>query len=247
VRVDAPAPRPSKAQPEPAEKVLATAGVAGSAVEASSGSGGGHGAEAPTPARAAQAVRELIAHPELHGPVRSRSMPGARRRPRPGTPVTWTVAAVVVIAVVTGVALAVGPAHSAARRTAPPLTSAPPVTHLSATRPSSSHRASSPPPPAALDPVTSSTTSATYDLPASPGPLTLSASGPCWVQASVPSTGQVLWTGTLQSGQSQTIASTAGALLRLGDASNVRVSVGSEQVHLPSGFALVFDMTFLPA
>ena len=204
-------------------------------------------AEAPVPARAAQAVRELIAHPELHGPVRSRSMPGARRRPPPAVPpMVWTVAAAVVVAVVTAVALAMGPSRPS-RSSAPPVTNAPPVRHLSATKPSASHRSSTPPPPAALDPVTSSTTSATYDLPPSPAALTLTASGPCWVQATVPSSGQVLWTGTLQAGHSQTIPVVSGALLRLGDASNVLVAVGSEQVHLPSRYALVFDLTFLPA
>ena len=198
------------------------------------------------PARAAQAVRELIAHPELHGPVRSRAMPGIRRRPRPTAPVAWTAAAVVAIAVVTGVALAMGPS-APTRTTAPTVTAAAPVRHLSATRPSSSHRPPSARPPAALDPVTSSATSATYDLPPSPSALTLSASGPCWVQATVPSTGQVLWTGTLQSGQAQSIPAASGALLRLGDVTNVQVTVGGVPVHLPSGFALVFDMTFLPA
>ncbi|MDE3085985.1 MAG: DUF4115 domain-containing protein [Acidobacteriota bacterium] len=198
------------------------------------------------PAGAAQAVRELIAHPELHGPVRSRSMPGTRHRPRPTAPVAWTAAAVVVIAVVTGVALAMGPS-TPTRTSTPPVTAAPPVRHLSAARPSSSRRSSFPRPPAALDPVTSSATSATYDLPPSPSALTLTASGPCWVQATVPSTGQVLWTGTLQSGRAQSIPAASGALLRLGNASNVQVTVGGAPVHLPSGFALVFDMTFLPA
>ena len=243
-RVDAPPPHPVEERPDvlgeqvdPApvhEEVAAKVGVAAAT-------------EGAAPARAAQAVRELIAHPELHGPVRSRSMPGMGRRPRRPPPVAWTAVAVVVIAVVTAVALAMGPSHPS-RSSAPPVTTAPPVKHLSATKPSASHRSSTAPaPPAALDPVTSSTSSATYDLPPSSATLTLAASGPCWVEATVPSTGQILWMGTLQSGQSQTIPTTSGALLRLGDANNVQVAVGGAQVHLPSGFALVFDMTFLPA
>ena len=253
-RVDAPSARavkqrPSKT-PEPATEVVAAMEApskgAAATVPSATATATRTAVEAPAPARAAQAVRELIAHPELHGPTRSRSMPGTRRRPRRMTPMAWTVAAAVGIAVVTGVALAMGPSHPS-HTSAPPVSVAPPVKHLSATRPTSSHRAATTPAPAALDPVTSSASSATYDLPPSSSALTLMASGPCWVQATVPSTGQVLWTGTLQSGQSQTIPPASGILLRLGNANNVQVTVGSAPVHLPNGFALVFDMTFLPA
>lgn len=254
-RVEGPPARAAKQRPakppETATEVVAAVeapakSAAAPAHQAAAATATQTAVEAPAPARAAQAVRELIAHPELHGPTRSRSMPGSRRQPRRMTPMAWTVAAAVGIAVVTGVALTMGPSHPS-HTSAPPVSVTPPVKHLAATRPTSSHRAATPPAPASLDPVTSSASSATYDLPPSSSALTLTASGPCWVQATVPSTGQVLWTGTLQSGQSQTIPPAPGVLLRLGNANNVQVTVGSAPVHLPNGFALVFAMTFLPA
>jgi len=64
------------------------------------------------------------------------------------------------------------------------------------------------------------------------------------VYATVASTGKVVWTGTLTSGQSQSIPATGSLTIRFGAVTNVVVTLNGEQVLLPAAFQSPFDMTF---
>jgi hypothetical protein len=172
-------------------------------------------------------------------------MPRPQRRDR--RPLVATVAAVVVVGTLTGVAVALRPAprrlnaspavhrHTGARSVA--------ETPSSTTVPSSGR----PSLVSGLVPVTASTTAATYDVPGAPYSVTLSATGPCWVEAVDVDSGQVLWEGTLEDGQNQTVPATSGLFLRLGNTPDVTVSAGGQTVQLPAGYATVFDLTFVTA
>ena len=58
------------------------------------------------------------------------------------------------------------------------------------------------------------------------------------------STGHVVWTGTLQTGQTQAIPATGSLVVRLGAANDVTVTLNGEPVVLPTGFQSPFDMSF---
>jgi hypothetical protein len=172
----------------------------------------------------------------------------SRHRTGPSRSTLLTVAAVVVVGVVTGVAVALGPSHRGAPRSPAAHAAAPPtsVVHHVASRapkPKTSTGGSSSS-SAALTPVTTSGSAATYQVGTATFTLTLAADGACWVEAKDPSTGQVLWSGTLQAGQTQQVPGSGQLVVRLGDARNVTVTVGGRQVALPPGFDSVVDLTF---
>jgi len=75
----------------------------------------------------------------------------------------------------------------------------------------------------------------------------LTASGPCWVLASDPQTGAVVWQGTLEAGQTQQISAAGELFLRLGAAYAVTVYLNGEAVQLPAGHSSPFDVTFQSA
>ncbi len=75
--------------------------------------------------------------------------------------------------------------------------------------------------------------------------MDLRATGLCWVDATAASTGNVVWTGTLQTGQSQSIPATGSLIVRLGAANDVTVTMNGEPVVLPSGFQSPFNMSFV--
>jgi hypothetical protein len=64
------------------------------------------------------------------------------------------------------------------------------------------------------------------------------------VYATKASTGAVVWTGTLQTGQTQAIAATGSLIVRLGAANDVNVTMNGTPVVLPTGFQSPFDMHF---
>lgn len=204
------------------------------------------------PARsAAETVHKLAAARDLVGtnPPR-RSMPSRRKTVRPGRTTVLTAAAILVIVAVTAAAIALGPSHHTPVA-GTPVARSPATTQVvrhAATRvpkpkTSTSHTSAT----GALTPVTSSSSSATYQLTSPSFTLALVADGACWVEATNPSTGQVLWTGTMQAGQAQQIPGSGQLLLRLGDAHNVTLTVGGRQVALPPGFTSVVDLTFQAA
>lgn len=203
--------------------------------------GAGPGAASPPPA-----VREIAAgHIAAVGAsgrssdLRRRQV--ALRRPRtsdagPRPRLLVAAAAVVVLA---GVAAGVATTMSSSR--VPRVAAA----HGAAVRPAAGKSAGTSV-PATLVPVTSSSTAATYRVPASPYTVVLSASGSCWVLATTPS-GTVLWTGTMAAGQSRTVPADGGVVLRLGAPWHVSLSAAGRPVQLPSGFLSPFDVTFTTA
>ena len=165
---------------------------------------------------------------------RRRSLPALRV---PSAAALAVAAAFVVLAVVGAVA---GIALSSSR----PVTKV--AAHAPATRPLSTGRAAAGLPPVIV-PVTESSSSATYRLPAAPSTVQLSATGPCWVLATDASGGRVLWTGTMGSGQTLTLPAGSGMLLHLGAAWNVTILAAGRPVRLPTGYLSPFEATFTTA
>jgi hypothetical protein len=164
-----------------------------------------------------------------------RRLPAPRRRA--GSRIVSVVAAVVVLGIVVGIALALAPSHHTTtppRRDSPPPKTSVPVSHSNTTVP--------PPPEIRATADTSST--AAYSAPATPYTVALRATGLCWVEATQMSTGHVVWTGTLTAGEAQSIPATGSLFVRLGAADNVSVTLNGEQVQLPAGFQSPFDMSF---
>jgi cytoskeletal protein RodZ len=98
----------------------------------------------------------------------------------------------------------------------------------------------------AVAPIGTTVSQATYTAPAGPYTLHLDATGLCWVMATE-APGEVLWTGTMNGGQSRTLTATGNVDLRLGAASDIDVILDGKPVQLPSGFRSPFDMVFRPA
>ncbi|MGD0254692.1 MAG: DUF4115 domain-containing protein [Acidimicrobiales bacterium] len=156
---------------------------------------------------------------------------------------------VVVLVAVVAVALVLAPSSSSHRRGGANSTH---TTSAHSSTPStrsgsSSHKHKTPTPASqTLQPTTSSVTAAAYSVPASAYTVGLSTSGPCWVLATAMATGKVLWTGTMEAGESQQIPATGSLLVRLG-ANDVTVSLNGEPVTLPAGHQSPFDLTFQSA
>ncbi len=144
--------------------------------------------------------------------------------------------AVVVLAAVVTIAVVLAPSH--------PIHTA---QHPS-TRAKTSARTKNPPPtvtvPPEVQPSTSTADTAVYSVPSSAYTVGLQATGPCWVEATETSTGNVVWTGTLSSGQNRSIPATGSLVLRLGAANDVSVTLNGQPVLLPVGFHSPFDMSF---
>jgi hypothetical protein len=93
--------------------------------------------------------------------------------------------------------------------------------------------------------LTSTSASATYPVTSTSYSLTVSASAPCWVLATVAATGSTLWTGTLQAGASQVIEATGTTTVELG-APSATVKVDSVPVVFPEPAHSPFVATFQP-
>jgi hypothetical protein len=99
--------------------------------------------------------------------------------------------------------------------------------------------------PTRLVAVTSTPTSATYSVTAPTYAVTVSASGPCWVEATTVATRSTLWEGTLQAGQVQVIQASGVVTLQLGTTA-ATIKVGKLPVILPSPLHSPFLATFQP-
>ena len=78
--------------------------------------------------------------------------------------------------------------------------------------------------------------------------LSLSATGAeCWVDATDTATGSVLFTGTLFSGQSHTIAATGAVTVIAGAPAAFSATVDGTAVTLPSGYQAPFTLRFAAA
>ena len=99
-------------------------------------------------------------------------------------------------------------------------------------------------PTSALAPTVTGAQSATYAAPAASYTVGLAASGQCWVMAQAVASGQVLWTGTLNTGDSRSLSASGTVRLELGAASDVVVTLDGKPVQLPAGFQSPFAVTF---
>ncbi|MHB1517675.1 MAG: RodZ domain-containing protein [Acidimicrobiales bacterium] len=112
--------------------------------------------------------------------------------------------------------------------------------------PKSKKRTRPSPAPRSPDTITSSTstlTTGTYPVPGPSYQVTVAATGPCWVYATSLSSGSVLWTGTLQAGNTQVIQVTGDARVELGSPA-ASMKVGKADVVLPSPLHTPFFATF---
>lgn len=146
-------------------------------------------------------------------------------------------AAAAVLALVVGAAVALAPSpHRAATKHAPA-----PRTKASAHAVHSRTTVTTAP---LVRPTTATANTAAYGAPSTGYTIALRATGLCWVEATETSTGKVVWTGTLLTGQTQSIPATGTLVVRLGAANDVIVTLNGESVLLPAGFHSPFDMSF---
>lgn len=176
------------------------------------------------PASRAEANRAIGQRP-LAGAVLARSGRSAVSTP----PIAAAAVVVIVVGVIVGaVVLSSGGTHR-------------PPQARPATRGTSSHTT---PVDTVLVPVQSASSfAATYRVTTASYVLQLTASNPCWVYAT-DSAGHVLWTGTLDAGQTQAVSAQGEAVVHLGAASNIAISAGGRKVQFPSGFLSPFVATF---
>jgi len=179
-------------------------------------------------------ISPLVSAKGLHRTGRRERLAWGRHRGAVGR-VLPVAAAVVFLAVVVGVAVTLAPSHGAK-----------PQAHGTTPRTKVSRHVTPPTTvaPAQVQPTTSTSSSAAYGAPSSSYTVSLVATGPCWVDATEASTGTVVWTGTLQTGQTQAVPATGSLNVRLGAANDVTVTLNGVPVVFPTGFQSPFDMRF---
>ena len=100
--------------------------------------------------------------------------------------------------------------------------------------------------PSQIVALSSTSTSATYPVVSNSFTITVTASGPCWVDASSASSGSTLWAGTLQAGVAQAIPATGITTVQFGTPT-VAFAVNNIPVVLPTTVHTPFTVTFQPA
>lgn len=104
--------------------------------------------------------------------------------------------------------------------------------------------------PGPLTATSSNSFGSSYSVPASSFEVTLSASGPCWVETGPSSGGPYTYVSTLTDGQQHTAVASGGSLwIRLGDPVNVSVTISgpglsSRTVDVPAQPGQPFNLTF---
>jgi hypothetical protein len=102
--------------------------------------------------------------------------------------------------------------------------------------------------PAVSLPQSATPSAATYEVSSAAFTLALSAtSGACWVDATDSASGSTLFAGTLQPGDSQTVAASGPVTLVVGAPTVLAASVDGTPVALPPGFHTPFTMRFVTA
>ena len=100
-------------------------------------------------------------------------------------------------------------------------------------------------PPSVSAPQAGAAHSATYQVTATSYSLSLAATtGECWIQATNTATGSVLFSATLFSGQSHTIAATGPVTVIAGAPAAFSATVDGSPVSLPAGYQAPFTLTF---
>jgi hypothetical protein len=170
-------------------------------------------------------------------------------------PRRWVLTTAIVVVLVAFGALAYVGSHRNAKPTTNKKNS-PPVTHTTAAvhttrshptthKPKTKPKTTTPPTtPAQIAAVASTDTSATYPAPSSSYQVVVTTTtGPVWVLAQSTDSGNTLWTGTIQTGQSQTIPGNGGMSLELG-ATGATVTLNGTPVALPNPLNVPFEATF---
>ncbi len=166
------------------------------------------------------------------------------RRPRRGM---TAVLAVVAVAVLVGALALVG-----SHRSRPNTTNGAPARHVPpTTTPTTRPRHGQVPKtrttaPAQLLAQSSTSNAAQYLVSSNAYRLTLSTSGPCWVNATDTTTGTALWTGTMQAGGVQQIQAAGTTRVEFGTLA-VAVTVDGVPVVVPLSIHSPFALTFVPA
>ncbi len=180
-------------------------------------------------------------------PTRStrRALQRSSRPPSRVPSILGVLLVVVVIAVAVAVALG---AASHPHKASPPVqsqTTAPPHNQSNTTSTSLTPSSTA---PAVVQPdaATATVQGATYPAPNASYTVTLSSSGACWVYAKLASTGAVVWTGTLETGQAQTMNVTGQLVVELGHANTLSATLNGVPVQYPAQYQAVFTMTFNP-
>ena len=189
--------------------------------------------------------------------ARRQALSSMNHRPR-----RWVLATGVVVVLVVFGALAYVGSHRNSNH--PTKKSTSPSTHASAAvNTTSSHprattattkpkaKSKSKPPTATTAPpqiaaLTSTDTTATYPAPASTYQVTVTASTqPCWIQLTSADSGATLWSGTIETGDSQIIQASGTTSLDLGALGSV-VTVNGVPVVFPTPLVVPFEATFSP-
>jgi hypothetical protein len=117
-----------------------------------------------------------------------------------------------------------------------------PATHPSHPITAAGHSSSS-----TLAPTASTAFSATYTAPPSAYTVSIDASAQCWVMATDPSTGHVVWTGTIPGGQSRALPVSGDLTIQLGAPSDASVTMNGQHVELPTAFRAPLSLIFRAA
>ncbi len=100
-------------------------------------------------------------------------------------------------------------------------------------------------PPTQIVATSSTSSTAVYPVGSSSYRLTVSTTGPCWVSATVATSGTTLWAGTLQAGAVQQIQATGIVRVQLGTP-QASLALNDVPVALPSPLRAPFEATFEP-
>jgi hypothetical protein len=168
---------------------------------------------------------------------------GPARRGRPGINGRWLLIGGGVVVVLAAVGLAVGlgvgsdggsdsTRQARSQKPKPSTTTAPPTTTTTVA------------PAASITGTQGSTV--TISVPASPYQVTIAARSACWVQA-VQADQTVVFTMTLQSGDSKDLTQSGPLTVRLGNPGGVDVSVNGQAMALPASGGSVMKLQLNPA
>ncbi len=146
-------------------------------------------------------------------------------------------AAVIVIGGAVGAELALGGSHAPSRAKAPR------VTHPSRPITAAGHGLSTTTVLTGdLLPSSPTAFSAHYVAPATTYAVVVTASATCWVMATDPSSGHVVWAGTVAPGASHSLSVSGSLAVQLGAPTDASVTMDGRRVELPTGFRSPFTL-----
>lgn len=96
-----------------------------------------------------------------------------------------------------------------------------------------------------LVPTAPTAFSAHYAAPSTAYAVAIHASSLCWVMATDPSSGRVVWTGTIAGGSSRSLSVSGDLAIDLGAPTDANVTMDGLPVQLPTGFRSPFTLTFV--